>query len=335
MEQVARPARYNELVAAGAGLATWLGILLVSGPRLAVQTLWIPLLLALPLGSWTILRRLRFSRSRLRITVGPWSREADLNQLESIRWRDNTYGYGARGTIYVRDRSGHRAPIEVGRFKRGEEWGPLLLGAAAACGATVDEPSRKILGQRTARAPESYGFTWKNLLGFPGFGFLAALAIAALPIAVVLGAHERELAKPYQAAPVCSAQTDSACRQIRQAVITERGQGRHSDGSPGAQTWLRLQFTDASEVYADLPAYPEQVTFEPGQLVRAEVWQGKLTAVSAGGNVQQTYSNPVLRANDSQWALAVPLLFLFLSSLCMACVGVAMWRQRHRPRGSG
>lgn len=90
-----------------------------------------------------------------------------------------------------------------------------------------------------------------------------------------------------------------------------------------------------SEVYADLPAYPEQVTLEPGKLVSAEVWQGKVTVVSAGGKAQQTYSNPAWRANDSMWALGVPLLFLFLSSFCMACVGLTMWRQRQRPRLSG
>jgi hypothetical protein len=281
------------------------------------------------------MRRLRFSRTRLRTTFGPWSRDVDLNQLESIRWKDNTIGYGAQGTIFVRDRSGHRVPIEIGRFRRGEEWGPLLLEAAEACGATVDEPSREILEARSARAPEIGGFTWKNLLGFPGFGFLALLAVATLPISLALGAHERELAKPYQAAPVCSAQTDSPCRQIRQAVITERGEGKHSDGSPGAETWLRLQFSDGSEVYADLPAHPDQVTLQPGQFVTAEMWNGKVTVLSAGERAQQTYGNPAWHANDSRWAVAVPLLFLFLSSLCMACVGLTMLRQRQRARVSG
>jgi hypothetical protein len=334
LEQVARPARYSELIAAGAGAAAWIGVLTSSGPHVALPSIWL-LLIALALCAWTLMRRLRFSRVLLRVTLGPWSREVDLNQLDTIRWKDNTYGIGAHGTIYVRDRSGRRVPIEVGRFKREDEWGPLLLQAASACGAAVDAHSRKILEARSARAPEIGGFTWKNLLGFPGFGFLAVLAVAALPIALALGAHDRELAKPYQAAQVCSAQTDSPCRQIREAVITERGEGKHSDGSPGAETWLRLQFSDGSEVYADLPAYPQQVTLEPGQLISAELWQGKVTLMSAGGKAQQTYNNPAWRANDSWWALVVPLLFLFLSSFCIACIGLIMWRQRQRARVSG
>jgi len=333
VEQVAAPARYNELIAAAAGVATWIGVLILSGPQVAVPSTWL-LLVAGGLGAWTLMRRVRFSRSRLRVTLGPWSREVDLRQLESIHWKEGS-GPLSQGTIFVRDRSGHRVPIEIGRFRRGEEWGPLLLEAAVACGATVDEPSREILEARSARASEIDGFTWKNLLGFPGFGFLAVLAVAALPIALALGAHERELAKPYQAAPVCSAQTDSPCRQIREAVITERGEGKHSDGSPGAETWLRLQFSDGSEVYADLPAYPDQVTLQPGQVVTAEIWLGKVTVVTAGGKAQQTYSNPGWHANDSQWAVAVPLLFLFLSSISMACVGQTMWRQRQRARVSG
>ncbi len=77
---------------------------------------------------------------------------------------------------------------------------------------------------------------------------------------------------------------------------------------------------------------PTRYPLQPGQFVTAEIWKGKVTLVSAGGKAQQTYSNPAWHANDSQWAVAVPLLFLFLSSLCMACVGLAMWRQRQRAR---
>lgn len=64
VEQVAMPARYGELVAAGAALASWLGILVFNGPRLALQTIWM-LLIGLGLGAWTITIRLRFSRSRV------------------------------------------------------------------------------------------------------------------------------------------------------------------------------------------------------------------------------------------------------------------------------
>jgi hypothetical protein len=65
--------------------------------------------------------------------------------LESIHWKENSVRAFAQGTIVLRDRSGHRVPVEVGRFKRGEEWGPLLLESAAASGAKVDHASREIL----------------------------------------------------------------------------------------------------------------------------------------------------------------------------------------------
>jgi len=147
-ERVAMPAEYGELVAAGAGTASWLIILVHYGPRLALQTVFI-LAIALPLAAWTILIRLRFSRSRLRLTVGPWSRAVDLNQLESIRWK-MTGGGRSQGTIFVRDRSGHQVPIYVGRFKRGEEWASLLLQAAATSGAMVDAETREILEHQVA-----------------------------------------------------------------------------------------------------------------------------------------------------------------------------------------
>lgn len=81
LEQAATPARYNELVAAFAGAATWLALLVTNGPLFGLQTLWL-LLIAVGLGAWTLFRRLRFSRSSLRITLGPWSRVVDLTQLE-------------------------------------------------------------------------------------------------------------------------------------------------------------------------------------------------------------------------------------------------------------
>jgi hypothetical protein len=143
-EQVATPARFPELIATGGGVATWIGLLITNGPLFGLEAIWI-LLAALAVGAWAIMRRLRFSRSRLRLTLGPWSRMVDLTQVESIRWKEGSAPL-SQGTIYVRDRSGHRVPIEVARFKRGQEWGPLLLQAAAATGATVDAKSREILG---------------------------------------------------------------------------------------------------------------------------------------------------------------------------------------------
>lgn len=221
----------------------------------------------------------------------------------------------------------------MGRFKRGDEWAPLLLEAAAACGATVDRSAREILERGSHTAPSlspEHGFTWKHLWGFPGFGFLAVLSILALPVALAFIAHAQSDAKPYQAAPICSARTVTSCREIRQAVITERGEGKNPDDSPGGSTWLRLQFSDGSQVYVDLPAYPQQVSFQPGQVVSAEVWQGKVTLVSAAEAAQPSYANPTWRARDSVWILAIPLLFLFLSAICMACVGVTTRRQRRR-----
>lgn len=143
-ERVAMPARYSNLIASGAAAVMWVGLLLANGPMFALQVSWI-LLLGLIVAAWTLLPRLRFSRLRLRVTFGPWSRDVNLGQLESIRWKDNTYGYGAQGTLNVRDRSGRRLRIAVGSFKRTEEWAPLLLEAAAASGAKIDRDSRQIL----------------------------------------------------------------------------------------------------------------------------------------------------------------------------------------------
>jgi hypothetical protein len=142
-DQFARPAQYGELVAAVAGTLSWLYILATQGTLLAIETLWI-LAIVLPLGAWSLLMRLHFSDTRLGLTIGPWRRYVDLGALESVRWK-MTGGWRSRGTILVLDRYGHRVPIYVGRFKRGGEWGPLLIEAAAASGATIDERARSFL----------------------------------------------------------------------------------------------------------------------------------------------------------------------------------------------
>ena len=153
VEQVATPGRYPELIAAGGGVATWIAVLIMNGPLFAFEAVRL-LLIALGIGAWATMRRLRFSRARIRVTLGPWSREVDLRQVESIRWKEG-FAPLDQGTIYVRDRSGRRIPIEVARFKRGQEWGPLVLEAAAASGAAVDEHARTIL-EHGGRDPEGW-----------------------------------------------------------------------------------------------------------------------------------------------------------------------------------
>lgn len=101
---------------------------------------WI-LLIAVPLGAWTLLMRLRYRPDRLRMTVGPWRRAVDLNALDSITWK-MTGTWRSQGMIFVKDRHGKRVPIYVGRFNRIEEWGPLLLDAAAATHRLIDTHAR-------------------------------------------------------------------------------------------------------------------------------------------------------------------------------------------------
>jgi hypothetical protein len=157
-EEVATPKEYGELVPAVVGMLLWALILIneITGrrfvkaaPGVALETVWI-VVIAVPLAGWTLLMRLRWSSARLGMTVGPLKRYVDLGQLESIRWKKSG-GWRSEGTIFVRDNTGHKVPIWVGRFRRMADWGAMLLGAADACGATVDAHSRAILGNHDPR----------------------------------------------------------------------------------------------------------------------------------------------------------------------------------------
>jgi hypothetical protein len=66
--------------AAVAGLACWLYILIAEGPILALQTSFL-LIIGVLSGSWTLLMRLRFTSSRMGLTIGPWRRHVNLDLL--------------------------------------------------------------------------------------------------------------------------------------------------------------------------------------------------------------------------------------------------------------
>jgi hypothetical protein len=140
---VAKPTKFGETPAAVSCCVIWLVCLFGEGPMAGLETAWL-LLIAVPLGAWTLLMRLRLDTGRLWMTVGPWRRSVDLHRLTSVRWK-MTGGGRSRGTIFVTDATRARVPIYVGRYTRLEEWGPLLLTAAASCGALVDEHSRHVL----------------------------------------------------------------------------------------------------------------------------------------------------------------------------------------------
>lgn len=141
-EGVARPSRAPELIPAAGAVIVWV-ILLIGAPRTALFSIWL-LLVGLLLAGWALLMRLRYSSHSLAVTIGPWRRAADLTNLESVTWK-RTGGGRSRGTIVVRDRSGHRVPVYVGRFTALSDWGPLLVRSAVASSAVIDDHSRAYL----------------------------------------------------------------------------------------------------------------------------------------------------------------------------------------------
>jgi hypothetical protein len=150
IEQTAKPTQFGELPAAAAFLLCWLYILIREGPILALQTWFLPVIAVL-LAGWTLLMRLRFTSTRMGLTIGPWRRYVNLDSLVSVSYR-RTGGWRTRGTIFLLDTAGHRVPIYVGRFNRGHEWGPLILAAASRCAASVDSRSRRHLMSLAAGA---------------------------------------------------------------------------------------------------------------------------------------------------------------------------------------
>jgi len=148
---VGTPTEFGELVPATLAVLCWLGVLIGYGVAYAIQMSWI-LLLGVPLGAWALLMRLRLDSRRLWMTIGPWRRWVDLTAIESVKWKMTGTGRSL-GMVFVRDRMGRRVPIYVGRFTGIDEWGPLILEAAARAGASIDDKSRCLLEGAGAPRP--------------------------------------------------------------------------------------------------------------------------------------------------------------------------------------
>jgi hypothetical protein len=145
---VGRQQRFFEIPADAGLVLVWVVVALSEGLPVGLKYVWV-LAIGLLHGTWVLRMRLQLRGGTLELPlVGPWRRSVDLDSLESIRWR-HTGGAASKGTMFVRDRTGHRVPVYVGRFNGGEVWGKLLLDGAARSGATIDDHSRHLLEEAT------------------------------------------------------------------------------------------------------------------------------------------------------------------------------------------
>ena len=146
--QVAGPTEFGELVGVIAVLVLWPITWITSGALVAAQTSWI-FLIALPLGGWALLMRLRFDRDFIERTIGPFRQRVQLDALASIEFKQ-TGGWRSKGMIFVSDTQGHRVGIYVGRFSRAAEWSALLLAAAETAHVSVQPRAHGILQRAVA-----------------------------------------------------------------------------------------------------------------------------------------------------------------------------------------
>jgi hypothetical protein len=150
--QVAGPTQFGELVPVIVVFVLWVIAWITSGALVAAQTSWI-FLIALPLGGWTLLMRLRFDRDHIERTIGPFRQGVQLDALASIEFKQ-TGGWRSQGMLFVADTRSHRVGIYVGRFSRAAEWSALLLAAAETAHASVQPRARGILQRAVANGDQ-------------------------------------------------------------------------------------------------------------------------------------------------------------------------------------
>ena len=141
--QVAGPTRFDELVPVIALFVLWPIVWIRLGAQDAAA--FLPFLfIALPLGGWVLLMRLRFDRDYIERTIGPFRQRVRLDALAGIEFKQ-TGTWRSQGMLFVSDTRGHRVGIYVGRFSRAAEWSALLLDAAETTHASVQPRARGIL----------------------------------------------------------------------------------------------------------------------------------------------------------------------------------------------
>jgi hypothetical protein len=150
--QVAGPTNFGELVPVITIFVLWPIAWITSGALVAAQISPL-LLIALLLGGWALLMRLRFDRDSIERTIGPFRQRVQLDALASIEFKQ-TGGWRSQGMLFVSDTRGHRVGIYVGRFSRAAEWSALLLDAAETTHASVQPRARGIL-QRAVANPDT------------------------------------------------------------------------------------------------------------------------------------------------------------------------------------
>lgn len=148
--QVAGPTEFGELVPVIALFVLWPIVWIRLGTQDAAA--FLPFLfIALPLGGWALLMRLRFDRDHIERTIGPFRQRVRLDALASIEFKQ-TGTWRSQGMLFVSDTQGHKVGIYVGRFTRAAEWSALLLDAAATTHASVQPRAHGILQRAVADA---------------------------------------------------------------------------------------------------------------------------------------------------------------------------------------
>jgi hypothetical protein len=150
--QVAGPTQFGELVGVILVFVLWPVVWITSGALVAAEYFPI-ILIALLLGGWTLLMRLRFDRDSIERTIGPFRQRVQLDALAIIEFKQ-TGTWRSQGMLFVSDTRGHRVGIYVGRFSRAAEWSSLLLAAVESTHVSVQPRARGILqGQSVTRKP--------------------------------------------------------------------------------------------------------------------------------------------------------------------------------------
>jgi len=156
-------------------------------------------------------------------------------------------------------------------------------------------------------------------------GSLLFLAVAAVDAPTAFADHNA-----FDSSPACQGSTAAQnCITQTDAMVVQRGQNRHRDGSPGAPYWLEIRVLGQDQDKTiDLNSQDVWSNVRPRANVLLSEWRGAITEIRSGSKAQATLANPDERFGST----TIRLILGFFFSAGWLLLSIAWWAIALGPR---
>jgi hypothetical protein len=173
--------------------------------------------------------------------------------------------------------------------------------------SAIESHAQPPTGRRRHRPSIGRIFYWSYLLGVP----LVAISVG---VALLIASNQLDAAvQSYRNAPPCPAPTATACYALASGTLVKF---TITHGKTGDTADMTLQLPDGTMSTRAKTNGQQEDALHVGAPIRAEFYQGTITAVYLGAVAIQTKDSPVYKQSDMRLgALLIPTLGLVIAAV--------------------